>query len=62
MSATEQEHFLQRLPKGRLIRPEEVAEIVHFLAGQAAVVLHGALIDASMRLGVRLGLIFEYGS
>ena len=62
MSAAEQEQFLQRLPKGRLIEPEEIAGIVHFLAGPAARVLHGAVIDASMGLGVRPGLMSEYGS
>ena len=62
MSPDEQKDFLQRLPKGRLIEPEEIAGIVHFLAGPAARVLHGAVIDASMGLGVRPGLLSEYGS
>lgn len=60
--AAEQEKFLQRLPKGRLIEPEEVTGIVHLLTSPSARVLHGAVIDASMELGVRLGLISEYSS
>jgi len=62
MSPDEQNDFFQHLPKGRLIEPEEIAGIVHFLAGPAARVLHGAVIDASMGLGVRPGLMSEYGS
>ncbi len=60
MSAEERARFEARLPKGRLIRPEEIAEIVHFLTTPAARVLHGAVIDASMGLGVRPGLITEH--
>ena len=62
MSASEKKDFLKRLPKGRLIEPEEIAGLVHFLASPAARVLHGAVIDASMGLGVRPGLMSEYGS
>ena len=62
MSASEKKDFLKRLPKGRLIEPEEIAGLVHFLASPAARVLHDAVIDASMGLGVRPGLMSEYGS
>lgn len=51
--------FLAGLPKGRLIRPAEIAALVHFLAGPASRVLHGAVLDASMGLGVRPGLLSE---
>lgn len=51
--------FLSRLPNGRLIRPEEVAGLVHFLATDSSSLLHGAVIDASMGLGVRPGLLTE---
>lgn len=53
--------FLARLPKGRLIEPSEIAALVHFLAGPASRVLHGAVLDASMGLGARPGLMSEYG-
>lgn len=51
--------FLARLPKGRLIDPAEIAALVHFLASPASRVLHGAVLDASMGLGVRPGLLSE---
>lgn len=51
--------FLAGLPKGRLIEPGEVAEVIAFLAGPHSTVLHGAVIDASMGLGVRPGLVTE---
>lgn len=54
--------FLARLPKRRLIEPQEIAATVHFLASASARVLHGAILDASMGLGVRPGLMSEYGN
>jgi NAD(P)-dependent dehydrogenase (short-subunit alcohol dehydrogenase family) len=45
------------LPGGRLIHPEEIAELVWWLTGPGAGLLHGAVIDASMGLGVRPGLL-----
>ena len=52
--------FLRRLPKERLISPAEIAEVVAFLAGPQSSVLHGAVIDASMGLGVRPGRMTEF--
>lgn len=46
-----------RLPKSRLIQPEEIAELVWWLTTDAARVLHGAVIDASLGLGVHPGLL-----
>lgn len=60
MTRDERASFEARLPKGRLIQPGEIAEIVHFLTTPPARVLHGAVIDASMGLGVRPGLMTEY--
>ncbi|NJM30690.1 MAG: SDR family oxidoreductase, partial [Rhizobiales bacterium] len=60
MSAAERARFLKTLPKGRLIEPAEIAEIIAFLASDHSTVLHGAVIDASMGLGVRPGLMTEY--
>ncbi|MFJ5774850.1 SDR family NAD(P)-dependent oxidoreductase, partial [Streptomyces sp. NPDC093094] len=45
------------LPRGRLIRPEEIADLVWWLAGTGSGVLHGAVIDASMGLGAHPGLL-----
>ncbi len=59
LSPGERAAFLARLPKGRLIEPAEVAALVHFLSGPASRVLHGAILDASMGLGVRPGLMSE---
>jgi NAD(P)-dependent dehydrogenase (short-subunit alcohol dehydrogenase family) len=57
LSADERAGLLARLPRGRLIEPDEVAELVHWLAGPHSALLHGAVIDASMGLGVHPGLI-----
>ncbi len=59
MSMDQREQFVQRLPKQRLIAPEEIANIVVFLVSEFAAPLHGAVLDASMGLGVRPGVITE---
>lgn len=46
-----------RLPRGRLMQPEEIASVVWWLTGEPAVALHGAVLDASMGLGVHPGLL-----
>ncbi|TVQ15683.1 MAG: SDR family oxidoreductase [Balneolaceae bacterium] len=46
------EKVVSGLPGGRLIEPAEIAAITLFLSGKAADVLHGAVIDASLGLGV----------
>lgn len=61
MSAARHAEFLARLPRGRLIEPEEVAHLIVFLCTPAAGLLHGAVLDASMGLGVRPGLMTEFG-
>ncbi|MGQ0611387.1 MAG: SDR family NAD(P)-dependent oxidoreductase [Paracoccaceae bacterium] len=60
MTEADRAAFVAGLPKGRLIRPEELAEVVAFLASPGSTVLHGAVIDASMGLGVRPGLLSEH--
>ena len=50
-----------RLPKGRLITAKEIADLVFFLCQPAAQALHGAVLDASMGLGCRPGLMTEFG-
>jgi NAD(P)-dependent dehydrogenase (short-subunit alcohol dehydrogenase family) len=46
-----------RLPKGRLLRPEEIANLIWWLCEDDARALHGAVIDASMGLGAHPGLL-----
>lgn len=60
MTPPQRAAFLKQLPKERLIDPAEIAEIVAFLAGPDSGVLHGAVIDASMGLGVRPGRMSEW--
>lgn len=60
LSAGERQALEARLPGGRLMRPEEVAAVVWWLAGSEAGVLHGAVIDASMGLGAHPGLLSGY--
>ena len=59
MTPEQREAFTAGLPKGRLIAPEEIASLVVFLASEYSTPMHGAVIDASMGLGVRPGLITE---
>jgi NAD(P)-dependent dehydrogenase (short-subunit alcohol dehydrogenase family) len=49
--------FTDALPKHRLIEPAEIANIIVFLASAYSTPLHGAVLDASMGLGVHPGLI-----
>ena len=60
MTREQREAFTSGLPKGRLIAPEEIANLIVFLASEYSTPLHGAVIDASMGLGVRPGLITEH--
>jgi NAD(P)-dependent dehydrogenase (short-subunit alcohol dehydrogenase family) len=59
MTLEQRDAFIRSMPKRRLIEPEEIANIVIFLASGYSTPLHGAVIDASMGLGVRPGLITE---
>jgi len=52
--------FLQQMPKGRLLEPEEVAESVYALTTESwGRIFHGGVLDASLGLGVRPGLQTE---
>ena len=57
LSESEKSGVIAALPKGRLIEPKEIAELGYFLASNAGRILHGAVIDASMGLGVNPGLL-----
>ena len=57
LSESQKQGVVAALPKGRLIEPGEIAELGFFLASDAGRLLHGAVIDASMGLGVNPGLL-----
>lgn len=57
LTAAERAGFVADLPKGRLIEPAEIAELIWWLSGSAGRVLHGAVVDASLGLGVHPGLL-----
>ena len=57
LSESQKQGVIAALPKGRLIEPREIAELGFFLASDAGRLLHGAVIDASMGLGVNPGLL-----
>lgn len=57
LTAQQRHALTAKLPQGRMIRPDEIAEIVWWLSTDNARVLSGAVIDASMGLGVHPGLI-----
>ena len=59
MSEDERTAFIASLPKKRLIEPSEIADIIIFLASACSTPMHGAVIDASMGLGVRPGIMTE---
>ncbi|WP_329564564.1 SDR family NAD(P)-dependent oxidoreductase [Kitasatospora sp. NBC_01266] len=53
--------LVKRLPQSRLIDPAEIAELIWWLASAHSGPLHGAVIDASMGLGVHPGLLTGQG-
>ena len=57
MTPSERVAFEQRLPKHRLVRAGEIAELAYFLCRPEAQVLHGAVLDASLGLGGHPGLV-----
>ncbi len=59
LNADEQKKVIASLPKFRLIDPREIAELGYFLTTDAGKLLHGAVLDASMGLGVNPGLLLK---
>lgn len=59
LSPEERKKIITSLPLGRLIEPQEIADLILFLCSPAATVCRGAVIDASLGLGVRPGLLSE---
>lgn len=61
MSPEERRKFDESQAKKRLTRPEEIAYWVCELMKDESTVLHGAMIDATMGLGVRPGILTDAG-
>jgi len=59
LSNDERSRFLHSLPDGRLIDPTEIAKLAVWLCTDEARILRGAVLDSSLGLGVRPGLITE---
>jgi NAD(P)-dependent dehydrogenase (short-subunit alcohol dehydrogenase family) len=57
LSDDDRQSLIASLPKGRMIEPAEIADLAYFLTTDAAKALHGAVLDASMGLGVNPGLL-----
>lgn len=57
LSEVEKKSLISALPKGRMIEPSEIADLGFFLASDSARLLHGAVLDASLGLGVNPGLL-----
>lgn len=57
----ERRAFEARLPKGRLIQPAEVARLIQWLCTDDAAILHGAVLDASLGLGLAPGMFQPVG-
>ena len=57
LSGKDRTALIKSLPDKRLIEPKEIAELVRWLCSPAARVLRGAVLDASLGLGVNPGLL-----
>jgi NAD(P)-dependent dehydrogenase (short-subunit alcohol dehydrogenase family) len=57
LSEVARESLIQSLPKHRLISPAEISDLCFFLTTSSAQIMHGAVIDSSLGLGVNPGLI-----
>ena len=55
MTAEQRQEFTHALPKHRLIAPQEIANLIVFLASGYSTPLHGAVIDALDGVGVGQG-------
>jgi NAD(P)-dependent dehydrogenase (short-subunit alcohol dehydrogenase family) len=56
MSPQSRSAFVAELPKQRLISADEVAQVVWWLCSEPASILHGAVLDASLGLGLAPGM------
>ncbi len=60
LSANDTQALYNSLPGCRLIEPDEIAEIALFVCTEKAKVLRGAVIDASLGLGVNPGTLTSF--
>jgi NAD(P)-dependent dehydrogenase (short-subunit alcohol dehydrogenase family) len=60
LSTDERKVLYNSLPGHRLIEPDEIAEIALFLCDEKARILRGAVIDASLGLGVNPGSLTNF--
>lgn len=57
LTQQQRKELIEALPGGRLIEPAEIAELVAFACSEAGRILRGAVIDASLGLGVNPGML-----
>jgi NAD(P)-dependent dehydrogenase (short-subunit alcohol dehydrogenase family) len=57
LSDDERKSLMEQLPGARMIEPGEIAELILFLCTPEAEILRGAVLDASLGLGVHPGLL-----
>ncbi|MDY7107585.1 MAG: SDR family oxidoreductase [Planctomycetota bacterium] len=57
LSEEERGRLMEKLPGARMIEPGEIADLIMFLCTPEARVLRGAVLDASLGLGVHPGLL-----
>lgn len=51
MNPEQRKEFCESLPGGRILKPQEIADLVLFLCSEAGKILRGSILDASMGLG-----------
>jgi hypothetical protein len=59
ISPEQRKDLIASLPKGSLIEPQEVADLILSLCSPSVTICRGVIIDATLGLGVRPGLISE---
>lgn len=52
ISESRKEEMLKAVPLGRMARPDEIADVVHFLAGSGAAYITGAIVPVDGGLGM----------
>lgn len=62
LAAEEHRRLESGLPGGRLIRPQEIADLVGWLCEDSGTVMRGAVVDASMGLGCDTAALERTGS
>ncbi|HLP88534.1 MAG TPA: SDR family NAD(P)-dependent oxidoreductase [Nostocaceae cyanobacterium] len=60
LSIDEKELLYNSLPSSRLVEPDEVADLALYLVTEKAKILRGAVIDASLGLGVNPGTLTSF--